>query len=167
MPQSSFSGWSAPNSATSELGWSASWARSSAWIAGLDIDCTLTIVDRPLREAAKNHRKSGHKKPGLNIGSAGITTVPGLFSELFNVAASRPAQMTTEWLNISRIWAFRQGKPIFVRTSPGLTRARFGGSAQFPALPDPIVRGRPCAVSNHEGERATIRRDAAKTLLLT
>jgi hypothetical protein len=36
------------------------------------------------------------KKPGLNIGSAGITTVPGLFSELFNVAASRPAQMTTE-----------------------------------------------------------------------
>ena len=38
------------------------------------------------------------KKPGLNIGSAGITSVPGLFSELFNVAASRPAQMTTEWL---------------------------------------------------------------------
>jgi hypothetical protein len=36
------------------------------------------------------------KKTGLNIGSAGITTVPGLFSELFNVAASRPAQMTTE-----------------------------------------------------------------------
>ena len=40
--------------------------------------------------------KSGHKKPGLNTGSAGITSVPGLFSELFNVAASRPAQMTTE-----------------------------------------------------------------------
>ena len=39
---------------------------------------------------------SGHKKPGLNIGSAGIKIVPGLFSELFNVAASRPAQMTTE-----------------------------------------------------------------------
>jgi hypothetical protein len=40
--------------------------------------------------------ESGHKKPGLNKGSAGITSVPGLFSELFNVAASRPAQMTTE-----------------------------------------------------------------------
>ena len=41
-------------------------------------------------------QKSGHKKPGLNKGSTGITSVPGLFSELFNVAASRPAQMTTE-----------------------------------------------------------------------
>jgi hypothetical protein len=40
--------------------------------------------------------KAGHKKSGLNNGSAGITLVPGLFSELFNVAASRPAQMTTE-----------------------------------------------------------------------
>ena len=40
--------------------------------------------------------ETGHKKPGLNNGSAGIKTVPGLFSELFNVAASRPAQMTTE-----------------------------------------------------------------------
>ena len=29
---------------------------------------------------SRNHRKSGHKKPGLNIGSAGITSVPGLFS---------------------------------------------------------------------------------------
>jgi hypothetical protein len=26
---------------------------------------------------------------------AGITRVPGLFSDLFNVAASRPAQITT------------------------------------------------------------------------
>jgi hypothetical protein len=34
----------------------------------------------------------GHKKTGL---MAGITRVPGLFSDLFNVAASRPAQMTT------------------------------------------------------------------------
>jgi hypothetical protein len=40
-------------------------------------------------------QKSGHKKPGLNKGSTGITSVPGLFSEFFNVAASRPAQMTT------------------------------------------------------------------------
>ena len=36
------------------------------------------------------------KKPGPNEGSAGILSVPGLFSELFNVAASRPAQMTTD-----------------------------------------------------------------------
>jgi hypothetical protein len=96
MPQSSFSGWSAPNKATSELGLSASWARSSAWIAELGIDCTLTI---PTSSGGfENRRNSGHKKPGLNIGSAGITSVPGLFSELFNVAASRPAQMTTEWV---------------------------------------------------------------------
>jgi hypothetical protein len=40
-------------------------------------------------------KKQAIKKPGLNIGSAGIKIVPGLFSELFNVAASRPAQMTT------------------------------------------------------------------------
>jgi hypothetical protein len=49
-----------------------------------------------LRRLAKPPWKSGHKKSGLNKGSAGITSVPGLFSELFNVAASRPAQMTTE-----------------------------------------------------------------------
>jgi hypothetical protein len=49
-----------------------------------------------LRRLLKPPRKSGHKKPGLNNGSTGITSVPGLFSELFNVAASRPAQMTTE-----------------------------------------------------------------------
>ena len=51
----------------------------------------------PLRRFQRPPQKSGHKKTGLNIGSAGITSVPGLFSELFNVAASRPAQMTTEW----------------------------------------------------------------------
>jgi hypothetical protein len=33
-------------------------------------------------------------RPG-NIPQAGITHVPGLFSDLFNVAASRPAQITT------------------------------------------------------------------------
>jgi hypothetical protein len=49
------------------------------------------------------------KKPGLNKGSAGINCVPGLFSELFNVAASRPAQMTTEWNKASPGEAFRQG----------------------------------------------------------
>jgi len=53
--------------------------------------------------------ESGHKKPGLNKGSAGINSVPGLFSELFNVAASRPAQMTTEWNKTSPARAFRQG----------------------------------------------------------
>jgi hypothetical protein len=57
------------------------------------------------------HPKPGHKKPGLNMGSAGITSVPGLFSELFNVAASRPAQMTTEQAEISPRQAFRQGGP--------------------------------------------------------
>ncbi|CCE11625.1 hypothetical protein BRAS3843_740035 [Bradyrhizobium sp. STM 3843] len=49
-----------------------------------------------LAEAPEPRDISGHKKPGLNLGSAGIETVPGLFSEFFNVAASRPAQMTTE-----------------------------------------------------------------------
>jgi hypothetical protein len=48
-----------------------------------------------LAEVFRN-RNQANKKPGLNEGSAGITSVPGLFSELFNVAASRPAQMTTE-----------------------------------------------------------------------
>jgi hypothetical protein len=64
-----------------------------------------------LEEAFKNLRESGHKKSGLNKGSAGITFVPGLFSELFNVAASRPAQMTTERLKSSPKRAHRQGKP--------------------------------------------------------
>jgi hypothetical protein len=35
------------------------------------------------------------KKPAWKIARAGITHVPGLFSDLFNVAASRPAQITT------------------------------------------------------------------------
>jgi hypothetical protein len=40
--------------------------------------------------------ESGHKKTGLGeLLKAGITRVPGLFSNLFNVAASRPAQITT------------------------------------------------------------------------
>jgi len=38
----------------------------------------------------------GTKKTGLGkFLKAGITSVPGLFSDLFNVAASRPAQITT------------------------------------------------------------------------
>ena len=55
----------------------------------------LSFRHRPPRRRSSG-QKSGHKKPGLNKGSAGITSVPGLFSEFFNVAASRPAQMTTE-----------------------------------------------------------------------
>jgi hypothetical protein len=40
--------------------------------------------------------ENGHKKPAWkNFQKAGITRVPGLFSDLFNVAASRPAQITT------------------------------------------------------------------------
>src|ERR1700722_2652893 len=64
---------------------------------------------------SKPPRKSGHKKTGLNISSTGITSVPGLFSELFNVAASRPAQMTTEWVQASPPWAFRQGELLVNR----------------------------------------------------
>ena len=48
------------------------------------------------RSSTNHHGNQAIKKPGLNISSTGITSVPGLFSELFNVAASRPAQMTTE-----------------------------------------------------------------------
>ena len=51
---------------------------------------------------------TGHKKPGLNEGSAGSPFAPGLFSELFNVAASRPAQMTTEPSKSSPQGGFRQ-----------------------------------------------------------
>src|SRR5580698_8924001 len=68
-------------------------------------------VRHPGTKEASPPRNSGHKKPGLNIGSAGIKIVPGLFSELFNVAASRPAQMTTEWPKHSRQRAFRQAMP--------------------------------------------------------
>jgi hypothetical protein len=40
--------------------------------------------------------QNGHKKTGLGkLLKTGITSVPGLFSDLFNVAASRPAQITT------------------------------------------------------------------------
>jgi hypothetical protein len=39
--------------------------------------------------------ENGHKKPAWKIPQAGITRIPGLFSYLFNVAASRPAQITT------------------------------------------------------------------------
>jgi hypothetical protein len=40
--------------------------------------------------------ENGHKKTGLDKFPKGRDhTVPGLFSDLFNVAASRPAQITT------------------------------------------------------------------------
>jgi hypothetical protein len=84
-----------PKVATSDVGWSASWARSSLWIDGLGIDCTF-VISAPASLAEVHGQNQANKKPGLNKGSAGITSVPGLFSELFNVAASRPAQMTTE-----------------------------------------------------------------------
>jgi hypothetical protein len=42
-------------------------------------------------------------------------SVPGLFSDLFNVAASRPAQMTTEHGKTNRALAFRQGKAMVNR----------------------------------------------------
>jgi hypothetical protein len=40
-------------------------------------------------------RKWSQKNRPGKIPQAGITHVPGLFSDLFNVAASRPAQITT------------------------------------------------------------------------
>jgi hypothetical protein len=49
------------------------------------------------------------------MGSAGIGTIPGLFSEFFNVAASRPAQMTTEQPEISPAGDLRQEKPWLTR----------------------------------------------------
>src|SRR6202011_2739701 len=97
--------------------------RSSLWIAGLAIDCTLVIVATFLRAEVQN-RNQAIKKPGLNKGSAGITSVPGLFSELFNVAASRPAQMTTECSEASPKAAFRQGWPVVNRA-----RRPHGGEA--------------------------------------
>jgi hypothetical protein len=39
-------------------------------------------------------RGAQKNRPGKFL-EAGITIVPGLFSDLFNVAASRPAQITT------------------------------------------------------------------------
>ena len=63
---------------------------------GLGIDCTF-VISAPTSSRRLSDRNQAIKKPGLNKGSAGINSVPGLFSELFNVAASRPAQMTTEW----------------------------------------------------------------------
>src|ERR1700722_4910707 len=67
----------------------------------------------------RSSRKSGHKKPGLNIGSTGITSVPGLFSELFNVAASRPAQMTTKSGNDNTDRSFRQDEALSPGHGPG------------------------------------------------
>jgi hypothetical protein len=48
----------------------------------------------PNAAVPRQANRRANKKTGLNGSSAGIT-FPGLFSELFNVAASRPAQMTT------------------------------------------------------------------------
>jgi hypothetical protein len=39
--------------------------------------------------------ENGHKKTGLEKFTDRDHAVPGLFSDLFNVAASRPAQITT------------------------------------------------------------------------
>ncbi|GAC1332649.1 MAG: hypothetical protein NVSMB20_04310 [Bradyrhizobium sp.] len=69
------------------------------------------------QEVVENRRgNQAIKKPGLNNSSTGITSVPGLFSELFNVAASRPAQMTTEYTKASPGQAFRQGLSMVNRS---------------------------------------------------
>src|SRR5580700_10283463 len=72
----------------------------------------------PLEAIFKLPRKSGHKKSGLNEKFGRDHSVPGLFSELFNVAASRPAQMTTEPGKISHLALPRQGK-VMVNEGPG------------------------------------------------
>src|ERR1700730_9396256 len=79
-------------------------------MAGLGTDVTLTISSRSAfadRSRTTNVNQA-NKKPDLNVGSAGITCVPGLFSDFFNVAASRPAQMTTERRKPNPPAAFRQ-----------------------------------------------------------
>jgi hypothetical protein len=52
-------------------------------------------------------------------------SVPGLFSDLFNVAASRPAQMTTEHGKASGARPFRQGKAMVNRPGHLLCEADF------------------------------------------
>jgi hypothetical protein len=54
-------------------------------------------------------------------------SVPGLFSELFNVAASRPAQMTTEQLQTSHEPGLRQDKGM-------VNRPRRSGREAGPAV---------------------------------
>jgi hypothetical protein len=60
----------------------------------------------------KNHHgvQAIKNRPEQKFGRDHI--VPGLFSELFNVAASRPAQMTTEPAKSSPKRADRQGKAM-------------------------------------------------------
>jgi hypothetical protein len=51
--------------------------------------------------------------------------VPGLFSDLFNVAASRPAQMTTKQEKASGARRFRQGKALVNPGGAALREAEF------------------------------------------
>src|ERR1700761_227252 len=76
----------------------------------------------PTLPGLRSPKKAGHKKPGLNIRFGRDPIVPGLFSKLFNVAASRPAQMTTERLKNRRGRAIRQG-------TPGVNGTARGGAA--------------------------------------
>ena len=55
-------------------------------------------------------QKSGQQKTRPEQRFGRDQSVPGLFSELFNVAASRPAQMTTEHRKISPSPPFRQAE---------------------------------------------------------
>jgi hypothetical protein len=72
------------------------------------------------------------------LGSAGIGNIPGLFSELFNVAASRPAQMTTEQYKNSGLQPLRQDKRLV------------NGEREYRS-----AAKQPCAVVSHEREEAT------------
>jgi hypothetical protein len=61
--------------------------------------------------------KNGHKKTGLEKSTGRDHIVPGLFSNLFNVAASRPAQITTGQVMPNPACAFRQATELtFAKT---------------------------------------------------
>src|SRR5690349_18293181 len=72
--------------------------------------------------------------------------VPGLFSDLFNVAASRPAQMTTEHGKASPARPFRQGEALVNRAPRALGACpNHFVSFAFPLLSAPVLPNQcPC-----------------------
>jgi hypothetical protein len=59
---------------------------------------------------------NGQKKPAWKKSTGRDHIVPGLFSDLFNVAASRPAQITTEQVMPNPARAFRQANQLTFAT---------------------------------------------------
>src|SRR5690242_15630586 len=73
--------------------------------------CTFTILSLTSAGGLATAGSQAIKnRPEHGFGRDQDFAVPGLFSELFNVAASRPAQMTTEQRKISPTCPFRQDK---------------------------------------------------------